>query len=52
LSWAAPPPVRYRPEDPEQARVDTPWAWVVPAALGVLGGLGLLVAGVVAYVQA
>jgi uncharacterized protein DUF3592 len=47
-----PVPVRYRPEDPEQAQVDTPWAWMVPAALGVLGGLGLLVAGVVVYLQA
>jgi hypothetical protein len=45
-------PVRYRPEDPEQAQVDTPWAWVVPAGLGLVGGLGLLVAGVVVYLQA
>ena len=47
-----PVPVRYHPDHPEQAQVDSPWAWVVPAALGVLGGLGLLVAGVVVYLQA
>jgi hypothetical protein len=45
-------PVRYRPEDPEQAQVDTALVWIVPAALGLLGGLGLLVAGVVVYLQA
>jgi hypothetical protein len=43
--------VRYHPDHPEQAQVDTPLAWVVPAALGFLGGLGLLVAGVVVYLQ-
>jgi hypothetical protein len=52
LELGRPVPVRYRPEDPEHAQVDTPWAWVVPAALGLLGGLGLLVAGVVASLQA
>jgi hypothetical protein len=45
-------PVRYHPEHPEQAQVDSPWAWVVPGVLGLLGGLGLLVAGVVVYLQA
>jgi hypothetical protein len=44
-------PVRYHPDNPQQAQVDSPWAWVVPAALGFLGGLGLLVAGVVVYLQ-
>ena len=52
LELGRPVPVRYRSEDPEQAQVDTPLAWVVPAALGFLGGLGLLVAGVVVYLQA
>jgi len=52
LERGHPVPVRYRPDHPEQAQVDTPWAWVVPAALGLLGGLGLLVAGVVVYLQA
>jgi hypothetical protein len=52
LERGRPVPVRYRPDHPEQAQVDTPWAWVVPAALGLLGGLGLLVAGVVVYLQA
>jgi uncharacterized protein DUF3592 len=51
LELGRPVPVRYRPEDPEQAQVDTPWAWVMPAAVGVLGGLGLVVAGVAVYVQ-
>jgi hypothetical protein len=46
-----PVPVRYHPDNPEQAQVDTPWAWMVPGALGFLGGLGLLVAGVVVYLQ-
>jgi Protein of unknown function (DUF3592) len=52
LELGRPVPVRYRSEDPEQAQVDTPLAWVVPTALGFLGGLGLLVAGVVVYLQA
>jgi Protein of unknown function (DUF3592) len=42
-------PVRYRVEDPEQAEVDSALTWVIRAALGFLGGLGLLVAGVVVY---
>jgi Protein of unknown function (DUF3592) len=52
LELGHPVPVRYPPDNPQHAQVDTPWAWMVPAALGLLGGLGLLVAGVVAYVQA
>jgi hypothetical protein len=44
-------PVRYRPDDPEKAEVDTPIAWVIPAAIGLVGGLGLLVAGVIVYVR-
>ena len=52
LELGRPVPVRYRSEDPEQAQVDTPLAWVVPTALGFLGGLGQLVAGVVVYLQA
>jgi hypothetical protein len=52
LELGRPVPVRYRPDHPEQAQVDNPWVWVVPAALGLLGGLGLLVAGVVVYLQA
>ena len=46
-----PVPVRYQPDNPQQAQVDTPLAWIVPGALGFLGGLGLLVAGVVVYLQ-
>jgi Protein of unknown function (DUF3592) len=52
LELGRPVLVRYPPDHPEQAQVDSPWAWVVPAALGLLGGLGLLVAGVVVYLQA
>jgi hypothetical protein len=52
LELGRPVPVRYHPDHPEQAQVDSPWAWVVPGALGFLGGLGLLVAGVVVYLQA
>jgi hypothetical protein len=44
-------PVRYRADDPEQAEVDTPIAWVIPAAIGLVGGLGLLVAGVIVYMR-
>lgn len=39
--------VRYLPDDPEQAEIDRATMWMLPAAFGVLGGLGLLVAGVV-----
>jgi hypothetical protein len=51
LELGRPVPVRHHPDHPEQAQVDTPLAWVVPAALGFLGGLGLLGAGVVVYLQ-
>jgi ABC-type uncharacterized transport system permease subunit len=48
-------PVRYHPDNPQQAHVDTPWArmwaWMLPGALGLLGGLGLLAAGVIVYLQ-
>lgn len=46
-----PVPVRYRPDDPEKAEIDRAIAWVMPAAFGLLGGLGLLVAGVVVYLN-
>jgi hypothetical protein len=41
--------VRYRPGHPEQAEVDRAATWMLRAAVGVVGGLGLLVAGVVVY---
>jgi hypothetical protein len=41
--------VRYLRDDPEQAEIDRATLWVLPAAVGVLGGVGLLVAGVPAY---
>jgi Protein of unknown function (DUF3592) len=41
--------VRYLPDDPEQAEIDRATTWMLPAAFGLLGGLGLLVAGVVVY---
>lgn len=41
--------VRYRPDDPQQAEVDHASTWMLRAAFGVVGGLGLLVAGVVVY---
>ena len=41
--------VRYRPGHPEQAEVDRAATWILRAAFGVVGGLGLLVAGVVMY---
>jgi hypothetical protein len=41
--------VRYRPDDPGQAEVDHAATWMLRAAFGVVGGLGLLVAGVVVY---
>ena len=41
--------VRYLPDDPEQAEIDRATMWVLPAAFGALGGLGLLVAGVTVY---
>ena len=44
-------PVRYRPNDPEQAEIDRAITWMLPAAFGLLGGLGLLVAAVVVYTE-
>ena len=43
--------VRYRPDDPGQAEVDQAITWMLRAAFGVVGGLGLLVAAVVVYAQ-
>ena len=42
-------PVRYRPDDPDQAEIDRAAMWMLPAAAGLAGGLGLLVAGVIVY---
>lgn len=41
--------VRYRPDHPEQAEVDHAITWMLRAAFGIFGGLGLLVAGFVVY---
>ena len=42
-------PVRYRPDDPNQAEVDRRYLmWLMPAIPGLLG-LGLLVAAVIVY---
>jgi hypothetical protein len=41
-------PVRYRPDSPEQAEADSATMWMLPAAVGSLFGLGLLVAGIIA----
>lgn len=38
--------VRYRPDDPGQAEVDQAATWMLRLAFGVVGGLGLLVAGI------
>ncbi len=46
-----PVPVRYRPDDPEQAELDQVITWALPALVGLLGGLGLAVAGVVVYLH-
>jgi hypothetical protein len=43
-------PIRYRLEDPEQAEVVSAATWM-PRTTVILGGLGLLVAGVVLYQQ-
>lgn len=42
--------VRYLLEDPEQAEIDSALTWGV-RVLAILGGLGLLVAGVVQYLH-
>ena len=41
--------VRYLPDHPEQAEIDRAIVWMMPAAFGLLGGLGLLVAGALVY---
>jgi hypothetical protein len=46
-----PVPVRYRPDDPQQAELDRAVTWVLPAVFGLVGGLGLLVAAVVVHGQ-
>jgi Protein of unknown function (DUF3592) len=43
-----PVPVRYRPGSPEQAEADGATMWMLPAAVGFLFGLGLLMAGIIA----
>lgn len=43
-----PVPVRYRPDSPEQAEADSTTMWMLPAAVGSLFGLGLLVVGIIA----
>jgi predicted membrane metal-binding protein len=43
-----PVPVRYHPARPEQAEADSGIAWILPAVLGSLFGLGLLVIGIIA----
>jgi hypothetical protein len=43
-----PVPVRYRLESPEQAEADSTTMWMLPAAVGSLFGVGLLVAAIVA----
>jgi hypothetical protein len=43
-----PVPVRYRPDSPEQAEADGATMWVLPAAVGSVFGLGLLVVGIIA----
>jgi len=42
-------PVRYRLDHPEQAEIDRATMWILPAAFGLVGGLGLLVAAVFVY---
>lgn len=41
--------VRYLADDPEQAEIDRAAMWLLPAAVSVLSGLGLVVAGAVLY---
>jgi hypothetical protein len=41
--------VRYLPHDPERAEIDRAAMWMVPAVVGVLSGLALVVAGAVVY---
>ena len=51
LDVGAPVPVRYPPDDPEQADLDSVATWLLPGALYLLTGLGLLVAGVNLYMR-
>jgi Protein of unknown function (DUF3592) len=41
--------VRYLADDPERAEIDRAAMWMLPAAVGVLSGLGLVVAGAFVY---
>jgi hypothetical protein len=43
--------VRYRPDNPEQAELDQVITWALPTLVGLLGGLGLTVAGAVVYLH-
>jgi hypothetical protein len=42
-------PVRYRFDQPEQAEIDRGTTWMLPAAMGLVPGLVLLVAAVIVY---
>jgi Protein of unknown function (DUF3592) len=42
-------PVRYRPDDPDQAEIDKPVTWLAPAIFGGAAGLGFFVAAVIVY---
>ena len=42
-------PVRYRPDDPDQAEIDRLETWLAPAIFGGAVGVGLLVAAVTVY---
>ena len=42
-------PVRYRSKDPEQAEIDRAYIWMLPAAIWLVVGAGLLVAAVVVF---
>ena len=41
--------VRYLPDHPERAEIDRAAMWMLPTAVGVLSGLGLVVAGAVVF---
>jgi hypothetical protein len=43
--------VRYSPDNPSQAEVDSPIIWALPAVVGSVFGLVALVAGVAVYLQ-
>jgi hypothetical protein len=44
-------PVRYRPDAPEEAEVDSVVAWLVPLVVGVVLGVGGVIAGVAVYLS-